>query len=96
MQEIKITLWQRTSKRADGTTFTSFSTSTDKLNGVDSWVNGYRKTVNTKDGPVEIIDLVIKPKQQKTGPMTQAEVMQAMGAGDDNKEQAIPLSEIPF
>lgn len=97
MQEIKLTLWQRTSKKADGTEFTSFSASSKDLTGVDSWVNGYRRTANTKDGPVEVIDLVIKPKQQKTGPMTQAEAGQFMGMNDKREPvQDIPLDQIPF
>ena len=60
--EIKLTLWKKTGKKADGTEFVSFSTSSPLLTGVDSWINGYRRTANTKDGPVDVIDLVIKPK----------------------------------
>lgn len=90
--EIKLTLWKREGKKADGTTFVSFSASSDALTGVDSWVNGYRRTANTKDGPVDVIDLVIKPKQQKTGPMSQTDIVPKQAPTADET----PLSDIPF
>lgn len=90
--EIKITLWKREGKKADGTTFVSFSASSDALTGVDSWINGYRRTANTKDGPVDVIDLVIKPKEQKTGPLTQTDIVPKQAPS----VQETPLSDIPF
>lgn len=65
--EIKLTLWKKTGKKADGTEFTSFSTSSPLLTGVDSWINGYARVANTREGAVDVIDLVIKPKQPRPG-----------------------------
>lgn len=90
MQEIKLTLWKREGKKADGTPFVSFSASSDALTGVDSWVNGYRRVANTKDGPVDVIDLVIKPKQQKTGPMSQTDIVPKQAPKEDEKYSSEP------
>ena len=90
--EIKLTLWKREGKKADGTPFVSFSASSDALTGVDSWINGYRRTANTKDGPVDVIDLVIKPKQQKTGPMSQTDIVPKQAPSVEE----IDLKDVPF
>lgn len=65
MENIKVTLWKRIGKSADGSTFTNFS-GQGIVNGEDCWWNGYPKEVTKKDGTkVDIIEVIIKPKTPK-------------------------------
>lgn len=88
MEPTKITLWQKEGKRADGTTFTSFSCSA-MFNGVECWWNGFRKKVTKKDGTsVEVIELTIKPKDAAGKARTPEDAYR-----DQSK---IDLGSIPF
>lgn len=67
MENLKVTLWKRTGKNADGSTYTNFS-GQGTVNGEDCWWNGYPKEVTKKDGTkVDVIEVVIKPKAASAG-----------------------------
>lgn len=67
MENFKLTLWKRTGKNSDGSTFTNFS-GQGIFNGEDCWWNGYPKEITKKDGTkVDVIEVVIKPKTPKAG-----------------------------
>lgn len=96
MEDFKITLWQKTAKRADGTQFSSFSNN-GVFNGVDCWWNGYRKSVTKKDGTqVEVVEIVIKPKADITKPRDPMDMGKTTMAIDGIPTDTTPISEIPF
>lgn len=84
------TLWMdiQTRQGNDGKTYECY-TGTAMIHGVEHWVNGYPKTLASGK---QLISLAFKPKQQKTGPMTQTDILPNEAPSMDQ----VPLDQIPF
>lgn len=84
------TLWMdlQTKQGKDGSTYECY-TGSAMIHGVEHWVNGYPKTLPSGK---QLISLAFKPKQQKTGPMSQTDVVPKQAP----KSEDTDLSSIPF
>lgn len=83
------TLWMDLQKKTGSNGEYECYTGSALIHGVDHWVNGYPKTLPSGK---QLISLSFKPKQQKTGPMSQTDVVPKQMPTSPEAD----LSSIPF
>lgn len=84
------TLWMdiQTKQGKDGTTYECY-TGNALINGIDHWMNAYPKTLASGK---QILSISFRPKQPKSGPMTQTDILPKQAPSLDQ----VPLDQIPF